>query len=89
MVTFTLSSVKPSLSFPLTINVEKNQLHSILSPIKSMRKEGRKRVIMLNIFMSSSTVNWHIIPVVSMLLGGGSLFCYNKFVTVFEILSTF
>ena len=54
-----------------------------------MRKEGRKRVIMLNIFMSSSTVNWHIIPVVSMLLGGGLLFCYNKFVTVFEILSTF
>ena len=54
-----------------------------------MRKEGRKRVIMLNIFMSSSTVNWHIIPVVSMLLGGGSLFRYNKFVTVFEILSTF
>lgn len=54
-----------------------------------MRKEGRNRVIMLNIFMSSSTVNWHIIPVVSMLLGGGSLFCYNKFVTVFEILSTF
>ena len=89
MVTFTLSSVKPSLSFPLTINVKKNQLHSILLPIKSMRKEGRNRVIMLNIFMSSSTVNWHIIPVVSMLLGGGSLFCYNKFVTVFEILSTF
>ena len=39
--------------------------------------------------MTSSTVNWYIIPVVSMLLGGGILFCYNKFVTVFEILSTF